>query len=72
MHDQPNITDDVEAHGTGRPFADDSDHDLKAYRGPNTEESDDTEGHAPRVRFGADSESAEDDTDTEAHGRQGP
>jgi len=72
MHDQPNTTDDVEGHGKNMPFADDSDHDLKAYRGPYTEESDDTEGHAPRIGMGADSESAEGDTDTEGHGRQGP
>jgi len=67
MNDQPNITDDVEGHGTNRPFADDSDHDFKGYKGPYTEESDDVEGHAPRVRFGAE-ESAEGDTDTQGHG----
>ena len=75
MNDQPNTTDDVEGHGRYSPFADDSDPsdpDLKGYRGPYTEESDDTEGHAPRIRTGADSESAEGDTDTEAHGRGTP
>ena len=48
MNDQPNTTDDVEGHGKYTPFADDSDPDLKGYKAPYTEESDDTEGHAPR------------------------
>ncbi len=75
MNDQPNTTDDVEGHGRNFPFADDSDPsgpDLKGTRLPSTEESDDTEGHAPRIGMGADSESAEGDTDTEAHGRGTP